>query len=354
MSLCAFDHPVLGGLLGDAEIAEALAFEAELEAMLRFEAALANAEARAGLIPAAAAEAIAAACARFRPDLARLSAGTKRDGVVVPEFVRQLRASVGEPHAAHLHRGATSQDLGDTALLLRLQRAVAILDGRLEGLIDRLRVLQEAWRDRRLMGRTRMRRAEPIGWTHKLESWRAPLVRHRERLAELRPRVFRLQLGGAVGDRAGLGPEAAAIADRVADTLGLARAARATHSERDGLVELAGWLALLAGSLGKLGQDVAILSQDEVAELIVEGGGGSSAMPHKVNPVAAEVLVALARFAAVLAGGLQQAVVHENERSGAAWTLEWLALPPLLATAGAATLRARDLLDQIRLPEAAA
>ncbi len=351
MSVCAFDHPVLGGLLGDPDIAEALSFEAELEAMLRFEAALARAEADAGLIPAAAADAIEATCGRFHPDRDRLVAGAARDGVLVPELVRQLRAAVGEPHAVHLHKGATSQDLIDTALLVRLRRALAILDRRLEALIGRLAALEELWGARRLVGRTRMRRAEPVSWAHKLASWREPLVRHRERLAELRPRLLLLQLGGAVGDRAALGPKARVIADAVADALGLKRAERATHSERDGFGELAGWLALVAGSLGKFGQDVALLAQDEVAELFVVGGG-SSAMPHKVNPVAAEVLVALARYAASLAGAVHQAMVHENERSGAAWTLEWLALPPLLATTGVATLRASDLLDQMRLPEA--
>jgi 3-carboxy-cis,cis-muconate cycloisomerase len=351
VSVCAFDHPILGGLLGDREIAEALSVEAELEAMLRFEAALARAQAEAGLIPIAAADAIAETCAGFRPDLGRLAAGTARDGVLVPELVRQLRAAIGEPHAAHLHKGATSQDLIDTALLVRLRRALAVLDRRLGNLIDRLGALENLWGARRLMGRTRMRRAEPVSWAHKLASWREPLVRHRERLGELRPRLLRLQLGGAVGDRAALGPNARAIAAAVADALELERAERATHSERDGFGELAGWLALVAGSLGKLGQDVALLAQDEVAELVVEGGG-SSAMPHKVNPVPAEVLVALARYAASLAAAVHQAMVHENERSGAAWTLEWLALPPLLATAGAATLRAHDLLDRLRLPEA--
>ena len=352
MTICPFEHPALAGLFGDPELAELLSFEAELSAMLRFEAALARAEADLGLIPAASAAAIEALCSTFRPDLAALRAGTARDGVLVPELVRQLRAALGARHADHVHRGATSQDLVDTALLLRMQRATAVIDARLEKLVERLTDLGRLWGPRHLMGRTRMRRARPITWAHKLDSWRAPLHRHRERLAELAPRVFRLQLGGAVGDRADLGPAAAEIADRVADALGLARAERATHAERDGIVELTSWLALVAGSLGKIGQDVAILAQDEVAQLHVEGGGTSSAMPHKVNPVGAEVLVASARFAGALAGAMHQASVHENERSGAAWTLEWLALPPLVLSTGAATLRALDLLERLRLPEA--
>lgn len=354
MSASPFEHPVLRALLGDEELGELFGFRAELEAMLAFEAQLARAQAEVGAIPEEAAAAIATACASFAPDLAALAAGTARDGVVVPELVRQLRAAVGEPHGAFLHRGATSQDVVDTALLMRLRRAAEILDARLEALITRLEALARAFAGRTLMARTRMRRAKPIAWEHKIESWRAPLFRHRARLAALSPRLFRLQLGGAVGDRAEFGPQAASIAERMALALGLDPAARASHAERDALGEFASWLALVAGALGKLGQDVALLAQDEVAELHIVGGGGSSSMPHKVNPVAAEVLVALGRFAAILAGGMLQALVHENERSGAAWTLEWLALPPLVLTTGAATLRARDLLEQIRLPEKAA
>ncbi|MCS6778326.1 MAG: 3-carboxy-cis,cis-muconate cycloisomerase [Geminicoccaceae bacterium] len=352
MSVCAADHPVLGSLAGDAEIAALFAVEAELEAMLRFEAELARAQAAEGLIPLEAAETIAASCARFRPDLAALRDGTARDGVLVPELVRQLRAAVGETHGRHLHLGATSQDVIDASFLLRVDRVLAILDDRLDGLIDRLHELEAAWCDGRLYGRTRMRRARPITWPHKLASWRAPLERQRTRLEQLRPRLLRLPWGGAVGDRAELGESAQRVADRLADALGLARSARAGHTERDGIAELASWLALLAGSLGKLGADVTILAQDEIRELEIEGAGGSSAMPGKANPVAAELLVTLARFAAVLAGGVHQSLVHENERSGAAWTLEWLLLPQLCVAAGASTRLGAQLLGSIRRPSA--
>ncbi len=348
--MAPFEHPFLGELLGDPEMAALLSAETELVLMLRFEAELAAAQAAHGLVPSEAAAAIAELCTSFSPDLASLRASTARDGVVVPELVRQLRVALGAPHARWLHLGCTSQDVVDTSLVLRLDRAVTLLDGRLTSLLAGLDELASAWGDRRLMGRTRMRRALPITWGHKVAGWREPLVRHRRRLADLRPRLLRLQLGGATGDRAELGPQAQAIADRLADALGIGRADRAWHTERDGIAELAGLLAVIAGTLGKLGQDVALLAQDEVAELLIAGGGGSSAMPHKVNPVAAETLVALARHAATLAPALQHALVHENERSGAAWTLEWLALPPLLLTAGAATRTALRLLGQLRLP----
>ena len=182
------------------------------------------------------------------------------------------------------------------------------------------------------MGRTRMRRALPITVADKLDAWVHPLLRHEQRLAELSLRLLAVQLGGPVGIRNACDD---AVAVGIAVRLGL-RAAPCWHSSRDTVVEFGHWLALLCGSLGKIGQDVALLAQDEVSAVRLAGGGGSSAMPHKSNPVAAETLVALARFAAAQAGGLGQAMVAENERSGAAWTLEWMLLPPLAVGAAAA------------------
>mgnify|MGYP001001393415 FL=1 len=160
----------------------------------------------------------------------------------------------------------------------------------------------------------------------------------------MRLRVFRVQLGGAVGDRAELGAAATAVADGLADRLGLAPAPRAFHVERDGIAEFGHWCALVAGTLGKLGADVTLMAQNEVGEVRVAGGGGSSAMPEKCNPVGAEMLVTLARFTATLQSGLDQALVHENERSGAAWTLEWMILPQMVVATGAATRTALDLI----------
>ncbi len=182
----------------------------------------------------------------------------------------------------------------------------------------------------------------------RLRSWAAPLERHRRRLDALRPELLVVQLGGPAGSLAALGPAAEAVRRALATRLGLADAPQ-WHSQRDRIAALGSALAGIAGSLGKFGQDVALMAQagDEIA---LAGGGGSSAMPHKQNPVAAEMLVALARFAAVQLSGLHQALVHEQERSGAAWTLEWLLLPPLLLATGAATRIAGELAGGIVRP----
>ena len=346
MSASPFDHPMLSALLGDSVIQAEFTFEAELEQMLAFEAALVEAEAAEGLIPPASAAAIAAGVRHFRPQLGQLAEGTSRDGVVVPELVAQLRAAVGDPHGRHVHFGATSQDLIDSSLFIRLERVSRELDRRLADLIGRLDRLEAADGSRQVMGHTRMQRARPIAFARKISAWRAPLSRHRQRLAELAPRVFVLQFGGAVGDRGELGPGASAVADRLADALQLRRSDRARHAERDGAAEFAGWLSMISGSLGKLGQDVALMAQGEVGELRLPGGG-SSAMPGKNNPIAAEMLVALARFNAGLIGTMHQVLVHENERSGSAWTLEWMTLPQMCVATGASLRHGAALIEAI-------
>lgn len=351
MSVSVFEHPFLGALLGDEEIAAQFGAQADIAAMLRFEAALAASEADAGVIPAAAAQAIVAALGAVHITGSELAAAVVRDGVAVPELVRRLRAAVGEPYGALVHKGATSQDVIDTSLFLRLKAVAGLLSARLDALLVAFDGLAEAHGTRVLCGHTRMQRARPVTLAAKIAGWRDPLARHRARLADVGAGLFRVQLGGAVGNRAELGAAAAQVADGVADRLGLARAARSTHAERDGVVVFGQWCALIAGSLGKFGADICLMAQNEQSEVTIAGGGGSSAMPEKNNPVAAEILVTLARFSAATQGGLNQALVHENERSGAAWTLEWMLLPQIVTAAGAATRTALALIAALRFSD---
>ncbi|MDQ0395756.1 3-carboxy-cis,cis-muconate cycloisomerase [Labrys monachus] len=344
--------PLLHALAGDAAIAAFFAEGREIEAMLAFEAALAGAEAEAGIVPAEAAATIETACRGFRPPLDALRAGMAKDGVVGPSFVALLRQAVGEPHGKWLHFGATSQDVVDTGLILRLKPLAAELDARLAGTMEALERLKAAQGATALMAQTRMQRALPFTAADKIDTWLRPLERDRARLAEIAPRLLVVQFGGPVGTRSGLDGKGDLVAERLATRLGLG-CAPAWHTARDGIVEFGNWLSLASGTLGKIGADVGLMAQNEVAAVRIAGGGSSSAMPHKSNPVAAEVLIALARFNAGLAGTLQQALVHENERSGAAWTLEWLVLPQMAITTGAALGHARQLIEALRfLPDA--
>lgn len=336
MTVSPFDHPLLSGLLGDEEASRHFSVEAEIQAMLAFERALAEAEAESGIITKDAAAAIAVALATFRPDTALLRAGVARDGVMVPELVRQIRAAVGEPHGQKVHFGATSQDVIDTGLVLRLKPVVEHLGLLLTETVIRLTSLEERFGGRALTGVTRMQKAIPIKVRHRVTAWRAPLQRHQERLSEQSRRLLVVQFGGAAGTLEKLGEKGPAVRAALAAKLALADAPQ-WHSQRDTLADFAGWLSLVTGSLGKFGQDIALMAQGGT-DIELSAGGGSSAMPHKQNPVKAEALVALARFNATQLSGMHQALVHEQERSGAAWTLEWLLLPQM-AVATAASLR---------------
>lgn len=347
MTASPFDHAFLSGLLGDEEAGACLTAEADIAAMVRFERALAEAEGAEGVIPAEAAQKIVAAASSFEPEMAPLREGMRRDGVVIPELVRQLRAAVGEPHAKFVHHGATSQDPIDTSLALRLSAMLDIFAARLARIVDALDGLARRDGGRRVMAHTRMQSALPVDASRKILSWRDPLVRHQARLVSVRGHVGVLQFGGPVGSLEAFGDKADAVVRRLAASLGLIPPHRPRHSERDGTAELASWLSLVTGSLGKMGQDIALLAQNEVGEIRLASGGGSSAMAHKVNPVSAEVLVALARFNATLLAGMHQSLVHENERSGAAWTLEWMLLPQMAMATGVALLTAERLLGEI-------
>ena len=333
----------LDHLLGDPVIGAQFADDAELRGMLEFEAALAAAQAELGLIPAASATAIDAACRSYRPDNAHLAAGMARDGLVVPALVASLRATLAEPHRKHLHLGATSQDLIDTSLVLRLRTVADELDDRIVAVVTELQRLILDFGTLPLMAQTRMQQALPTTVAARLATWRQPLLRHRERLDELRPRLLVVQFGGPIGVRGGLDGKGNEVAANLARRLGL-DTAPSWHNARDRIAEFASWLSLVTGSLGKIGQDIALMAQNEVGIVRLAGGGTSSAMPHKNNPVTAELLVTLARFNAGLLGTLHQALVHENERSGAAWTLEWMVLPQMAIATGASLRQANAML----------
>ncbi|MBW6422439.1 3-carboxy-cis,cis-muconate cycloisomerase [Rhizobium sp. XQZ8] len=351
MSVSAFEHPFLSGLVGDDEAGQLFSAKAEIDAMLAFEAALAKAEAAFGIIPADAAEMISTVCKTFEPDMAGLRRGTGRDGVVIAELVKQLRSAVaaqpgGADAASHVHFGATSQDVIDTALMIRLKQASAIFVARLAALEKAFASVDATFGSRVLMGHTRMQAAIPITVSDRIRAWSEPLTRHRLRLETFSQTGFPVQFGGAAGTLEKLGNKAAAVRNVLADELSLVDAPQ-WQSQRDRLAEFSGILAMISGSLGKMGQDIALLAEMG-GEMQLAGGGSSSAMAHKQNPVAAEVLVSLARFNAVQLSGMQQAMVHEQERSGAAWTLEWLILPSMVMATGASLRLAAELVGNIR------
>ncbi|MEO0484945.1 MAG: 3-carboxy-cis,cis-muconate cycloisomerase [Pseudomonadota bacterium] len=337
-------HPWLGALFGDEALSALWSADAQLAHYRSFEAALAHALEAAGRLPAGQGAAAAAHIATAPLDPAALAAGTARDGLPIPAFVRQLRAGAPRPEA--IHTGATSQDVLDTALSLTLRATTELLIARLTTLDAALGALSHDHGAQPLMARTRMQAALPIKVADRIRSWQQPLADHIAALTAGRPRVERLQLGGPVGTRDAFAPDGDAIAAHMADTLGLA-SGPVWHSDRTAIADYAGRLSLITGSLGKIGQDVTLMAQQSLGDIALAGGGGSSAMAHKSNPILAELLVTLARFNATQLAGMHQALVHEQERSGAAWMLEWMILPQMALATGRALSAASTLCADI-------
>ncbi len=349
-SVSPFDSGLFRELLSDAEAARWLGDDAAIRAMLRVEGELALAQADCGLIPAEAAQAIADTAAGLVLPALKLATGTAGAGVPVPALVKALKQALPAEQARWVHFGATSQDIVDTALVLNCRGLLGLYRTRLEHTITALAALAQTHRHTLVAGRTRSQQAVPMSFGYKVAGWLAPLLRQRERLDQLEPRLLRVQLAGAVGTLAAMGEPAADVNRQLAQRLGLAPAP-GWHTQRDSLAELAGWLSLTTGQLGKIGQDWLWLSQSEVGEIGFSNGGGSSTMPQKCNPVNAEIMVALARHNAGLVGQFHQALVQEHERSGSAWTQEWLVLPAMLMTTAVALGHAGQGLAHLQVRE---
>ena len=306
-----------------------------VQGMLDFEAALARAEARVGLIPQGALAPIEAACRAERYDFAELAEAIVLAGNSAIPLVKALgrQIAAADPQAErYVHLGATSQDAMDTGLVLQLRQACALLDADLAQLAEALALQAERHVDSVLPGRTWLQHATPVTLGMKLAGSLGAITRHRQRLAELKPRLLVLQFGGAAGTLAALGEQGWAVSEALAEELALALPDQPWHTQRDRLVEFAALLGLIAGSLGKLGRDLSLLMQTDVAEVFepsAAGKGGSSTMPHKRNPVGAAVLIAAATRAPGLVATLFSAMPQEHERSLGLWHAEWQTLPDL-------------------------
>ena len=341
------NNPLTDALFGDPETDRHLTGQAELAAMIRFEAALAEAEAAHGVIPTEAGPAIARSLDGLKLDPAELATATASARVPVPALVAALRAHVGAPHGDYVHWGATSQDVIDTGLVLRLRKMLDLFEDRLRQIIAHLADQAEAHAALPMAGRTRTQIATPITFGLRVAGWLMPLVRCLERLEQLHPRLMLVQLGGASGALSILGDKGPAVAEDLAGRLGLGCPDKPWHTERDGIVELGNWLAMVTGLLGRIGADLTVMGRSEIAEARAGTAGGSSTMPQKANPVGAEALVTLARATGAQAASLQQALLFTEERDGVAWGIEWMVLPPMLSATGAALRHAITLAETL-------
>jgi len=339
MAVNPADGAVFGALYGTDAMRAALDERAILQRMLDVEAALARAEARLGIVPQAAAEAITAAARAEHLDLPALAAATRNTGYPVVGLVKQLSAAAGPEAGRWTHWGATTQDIVDSATVLVLRDALDLLGAELDRLCAALAARAEEHRATVMAGRTHLQHALPITFGYKCAVWLAPLLAMRERLAQLRPRVLRVQFGGAVGTLASLGGQGLDVLRELARELSLGEPSIPWHVAHDALAEAVCWCGLLCGPLSKFATDVVLLMQTEVAEVAephAPGRGGSSTMPQKRNPIACEYVLAQARGVHALVPQMLAALPHDQERGTGPWQAEPLALfQALLLTHGA-------------------
>ncbi|ROO04822.1 3-carboxy-cis,cis-muconate cycloisomerase [Pseudomonas fluorescens] len=331
------------------DMREVFCDQGRVQAMLDFEAALARAEARVGLIPSSAVAPIAAACNAGLYDFAALGEAIATAGNSAIPLVKALGKQIASTDAEaerYVHLGATSQDVMDTGLVMQLRQALELIESDLAQLADSLAVQAQRHAATPLAGRTWLQHATPVTLGMKIAGWLGAVTRSRQRLRELKPRLLVLQFGGASGTLAALGEQAMPIAQALAEELQLTLPEQPWHTQRDRVVEFGAVLGLIAGSLGKFGRDISLLMQTEAAEVFepsAPGKGGSSTMPHKRNPVGAAVLIGAATRVPGLVSTLFSAMPQEHERSLGLWHAEWETLPEICCLVSGSLQQARLL-----------
>ncbi|MCA0871814.1 adenylosuccinate lyase family protein [Seohaeicola saemankumensis] len=337
MAGSVFDSPMYARLFPATEVGRLFTDSAEIRAMILVEGALAKAQGALGVIPEASAAAISRAAMEIQIDPGHLAEPTGQNGVCVPGLVAAFRTEMQAPeHAQYLHWGATSQDIIDTGLMLRLRQALAQMENGLRGVITPLAALAETHADLPMAARTFGQHATPTSFGAVTAAWGMPLITLTKELPALRADCLLVSLSGAAGTASALGRQAAETRARLAADLRLGDPGRGWHTDRTPILRIADWMTRTALALGKIGEDATAMVQSGIAELDLGGAGASSTMPQKQNPVAPSALVALARHTAGQTAILHGAAMPRHQRDGAAWFTEWMCLPQIVLGAGSA------------------
>src|SRR5882724_2672480 len=338
MPSTVFDSDIFKDMFGTPEMRAVFSDDNLLKCYIDAEIALAVAQGRTGVIPQEAADAIARTAPSVVLDRASLKHEAENVGYPILGLVRQLSAKLGEA-GRYVHWGATTQDIMDTATVLQIRAALAIIERDMAAVSAALAALATKYRNTAMAGRTHLQQALPITFGYKCAVWLSMMDRHAVRLAELKPRVLMAQLGGAAGTLASLGDKGLDVRREYARELGLGDPPITWHVARDAVVEVVQFLGLVTGSLGKIGFDMILMMATEIAEAFepfATHRGASSTMPQKRNPISSEILVANAKAVRQHAGLMLDAMIQDFERATGPWHAEWLAVPEsFVLTAGA-------------------
>ncbi|MEE4187215.1 MAG: lyase family protein [Roseobacter sp.] len=349
MAASVFDSPLYASLFPTGDTGRLFSDSAALRAMLLVEGALAKAQGQLGIIPEISAAAIQRASLEIQIDPGALARSTGANGVCVPGLVDAFRSEMNAPeHAQYMHWGATSQDIIDSGLMLRLRQALALAEADLRTIATRLADEAERGAEIPMIARTYGQSAAPTSWGAVLAQWGNPLLDARAALPALRRDSLWVALGGAAGTGSALGGDPAVLRQALAEGLGLHDPGRAWHTDRGPVLRITDWMAQVAATLGGMGGTLVALASSGVQEVSFGATGASSTMPQKQNPVAASSLVALGHQAASLRGGLSTAAQHQHQRDGAAWFTEWMLVPQMALTLASGLHIAKTLTETLR------
>ena len=355
MTATALDSAIFRDIFSTPQMRQVFSDEARTGYYLEIEAALARVQGRLGIIPEKAAREIERQCRIENIDLARLKQQTERIGYPILGVVQQLVALCADGLGEWCHWGATTQDITDTATILQIRAALDLIQKEMEAIAGALADLARRYRDTPMAGRSNLQQAVPLTFGFKMAALLAAMQRHRERLAQLRPRVLVGEFGGAVGTLASLGTDGLKVQTALMAALGLGQPEIAWHTVRDRIGEVGCFLGLLTGTLGKISMDVKLLMQTEVAEVYEpfhDARGSSSTMPQKRNPISSLYIHATAALIRQNVAALLEAAVADHERSTGPWEIEWIALPEIFLLASGALRQTRDLVRGLEVDAA--
>src|SRR5512132_2934837 len=350
------DSLIFQGIFSSDEMRNVWSDENRTQKYLDIEAALARVQGRLGIIPQEAADEIVRHCSLDQIDMAKLKQQTERIGYPILGVVTQLNLLCRDKLGEYCHWGATTQDITDTATVLQIREALELIDVDLSAISKALAGLAKRYRDTPMVARSNLQQAVPITFGFKMAELLAAIERHRERLAQLRPRVLMGEFGGAAGTLASIEKGAMETQEALMQELGLAQPLIAWHTIRDTIAEVGCFLGLVGGTLGKLAMDVKLMMQTEIGEVyepFSPGRGSSSTMPQKRNPISSCYIHATISVVRQHVAALLDAMVADHERSTGPWEIEWIVLPEAFCLLSGALKQTRFVLEGLEVDEKA-